>query len=644
MIIRFIFITSNNKNKNPYLVFSNSNNYYNCSSMQNKTPVALFIFSNDLDKYLPNIETERKLIEEALEHYDDSNRLKVITRTSVSIQELFRLFNRYSGRIVLFHFAGHADGKGLQFNQNIVNTENGKAEGIAELLKREVNNGILKFVFLNGCSTAAQVQQLKTIGVPNVIATHYPINDHQAVGFSNAFYRAWAKSDSLETAFETPLMTIQTAFETALAYLKTYYTVQITDDTRGFVFNIEEIETTVLWELFTSDGELTLDFEAAQESKAFNEYLTFRLIHAMKKHLPIQDFLADNGNDWEIEIQSQQKARKVIEDQFPWVISWELRRLFAIGSESFSQEKIDNYINHSLRTYRLILQLVNYTLITQLWDKKGIVLESSTITTFFKQKQTLPTAKHLALFHELRAVYIEQQVDFPFEELSAEQFQPKQEIFHRACEKLQALETIYHKSLQQEQHCFNIEKQLTTILEIFIFLTDFQLVSMRKIEYQRLRDRQDEPYYIKDFNVLGKRQPQQNKKQEHQRMVQYDKNPTDAYAIFLYNEKKRFNLFPFILDYNALINEPLNSKIYFYECREEKHGLRYFFIGGENEDILTYSGVNQKQGKNPILDNDNEEKLKVDIALEQFMAAYNALLNVEENFTPYQETTKAFIF
>ena len=55
-----------------------------------KPPVALILFSNDMDRFLPNIETERKIIEEALEHYDDTNRLKVITRTSISIDELFR--------------------------------------------------------------------------------------------------------------------------------------------------------------------------------------------------------------------------------------------------------------------------------------------------------------------------------------------------------------------------------------------------------------------------------------------------------------------------------------------------------------------------------------------------------------------------
>jgi hypothetical protein len=613
--------------------------------MPTKPPIALIIFSNDLDKYLPDIETERKVIEEALEYYDDTNRLKVITRSSVSIDEMFRLFNRYRGRIALFHFAGHAEENGLQFNRNIVDTETGKAEGIADLIGKEVKDGILKFVFLNGCSTAAQMKRLKAVGVSAIIATHYPIGDTKAVRFAETFYRTWAKSDDLQTAFENPLTTIQTAFETALAYLKTRYTVDVKEEIRGFLLEFVESETEITWELFTENPDLTLQFDIAAESKTFNEYLTWNLVNSMKEQEVIQTFLEDNSEDWDVNIQSQKVARRKIEEQFPWVISWELRRLFSIGSASLSQEKIDDYINHCLRTYRLTLQLVNFTLITQLWDNKQAIdaNESNLLRTFFNQKQPFTTAKHFQLFNELRNVYIKHQIDFPFEELSAKNFQPKQAIFNRACEKLQILEeTVYNRSLQEVQHCFHAEKQLTTILETFIFIADFQLVSMRKIEYQRLRDNQDEPNYIKDFSILGKRQPKQQG--EHQRLVQYDKIPTDAYAVFLHKKGASFNLFPFVLDYNALVNEPLSAKIYFYECREAKHGLKYFFIDGENEDILNYSGINQKVAISSILDNEGENQLKIDIALEQFIAAYNTLLGKTETFTPYRKTTEAFNF
>jgi len=273
-----------------------------------KPPVALILFSNDLDNYLPNIETERKIIEEALEHYDDSNRLKVITRTSISIDELFRLFNRYSGRIVLLHFAGHADGQGLQFNQTIANTITGKAEGIAKLIKREVENGILKFVFLNGCSTLEQVKGLKDVGVSSIIATNYPINDSEAIQFAKQFYRTWAKSDDTVTAFDEPLTTIQQAFNTAIAYLKTLYTVRITDKTRGFVFNIVEFDTKLAWELFTEKPNLTLKFDIvepnSQKKMTKEEILKLIRTNLPKALASIDEILGDENatfNDYKRE-------------------------------------------------------------------------------------------------------------------------------------------------------------------------------------------------------------------------------------------------------------------------------------------------------------------------------------------------------
>ena len=456
--------------------------------MQNKTPVALIVFSNDLDNYLSNIETERKLIEEALEHYDDTNRLKVITRSSVSLEELFRLFNRYSGRIVLFHFSGHADGQGLQFNRQITQTETGKAAGMAALLGREAK-AKLKFVFLNGCSTAAQVQQLKALGIPNIIATHYPISDFKAVRFSNRFYRSWAKSDALTTAFEAPFMTLRQAFDDALAYLEMRYTVRQTT-ARGFTFEIEEMEEDEPWELFATQPEQTLLYPIGQDSKTFNEHITWHLIQALKTHESIQTFLQDHQADWDINIQSQNEGKRRIEAQFPWVISWELRRLFAIPKERDKTlpQKIEEYIEHCLRTYRLTLQLVNYTLISHLWDKKKNVANNEVLQAFFNNRQVLTTAKHFTLFQELRKLYNQQSIDFPFAALADDKFLPKQELFNRACNKLQILEeTIFNKNLQELKHCFHAEKQLTTILETLIFIADYQLVSMRKVEYQRLR-------------------------------------------------------------------------------------------------------------------------------------------------------------
>ena len=249
--------------------------------MPKTPPVALILFSNDLDNFLPSVERERKLIEEALEGYNDTNRLKVIARSSVSIDEIFRLFNRYQGRISIFHFAGHAFGEGLQLNKDFSGTELGKAGGLADLFRREVVDGILQLVFLNGCSTQPQLEGLKAAGVPSVICTRCPIEDGKALNLAKQFYRSLAGADQAQP-FDQP-STIDQSFERAMAYLKTASQVKVEKIQRGILLSFDSSSgdfdlNEEPWTLYSTNGEWTLSSEVADENKVFNEFLTRHLI------------------------------------------------------------------------------------------------------------------------------------------------------------------------------------------------------------------------------------------------------------------------------------------------------------------------------------------------------------------------------
>jgi|GEM_PF-3630004 hypothetical protein len=220
--------------------------------MSKKQPIALFVFSNDLDRYLSKIETERKAIESALEQYHDTNRLKVILRSSVSIMELMRLFQRYHGQIVLFHFSGHAGGEGLQLNQTTTDNEVGYAQGIAGLIKKEVEEGQLEFVFLNGCSTKPQVEALKNAGVKSIIATNFPINDNKAAQFSGFLYKTLANK-AIDNPLDSESINIKQAFEAAENYLQTTNQApNISKTDRGFVFETNSNSNQEPWELFSA--------------------------------------------------------------------------------------------------------------------------------------------------------------------------------------------------------------------------------------------------------------------------------------------------------------------------------------------------------------------------------------------------------
>lgn len=214
-------------------------------------PVALIITSNDLDNQLHQIDAERKHIEDALRHYHNNFQLLVISSPYTSIDHLFKLLNEHSGNIVLLHFAGHFGG-GLQLNDNQLKTETANNKGIANVLGKEAQDGILKFVFLNGCSTKSLVDALRAENVPSIIGTNYPVADGKATTFANAFYRKLANADA-ENPFAKQPTAISDAFEFALSRLESKNTIRTYETKRGFAFDIKEVETEELWELDTTN-------------------------------------------------------------------------------------------------------------------------------------------------------------------------------------------------------------------------------------------------------------------------------------------------------------------------------------------------------------------------------------------------------
>lgn len=607
--------------------------------MPQKPPIALIVFSNDLDDYLSNIETERKIIEEALEHYDDTNRLKVITRSSVSIDELFRLFNKYSGRIALFHFAGHAGGNGLQFSESVENIEIGNAKGIAGLIQREVTDGILKFVFLNGCSTAGQVEGLKAVGVPSIIATHYPIQDNKAIQLAKVFYRTWAKSDDLSTAFDSPLANIQTAFKNAVAYVKTKFSIPTETQTRGFVLNPTEMKTDIAWELFTTNPEQTLNVDIAQESKTFNEFLVRRLTEKLEPYSkPAARFLPianKKALDWETQLNISNQAKKIIVFSLVGVLGIQLQKLFAIGNENTVIElKQRKYVEHSLFAAKRTLKLVNFTLLSKLWDYRaspndlGFTLteaQQDSIKHFFEDDFEMDILAHFNFLKNLHQVYKDNNLEFPisgFEQV--EKALEKDSTFANACEKLQVINQAFDKSQTGLSDCFKAEKQLVIILETFLFFSAYKIVSIRQIAYDEMRNQA--PRYIHTYTEIGI-DAKQNINGEK---ILADNKPITTDAILLHQKDYQIsiNLFPFIIDLHTLTFET-KANICFYDSKDFNDGsLNYRFLQDNKIKNITFSDTMNKEAivADVVGDKQQFTASKLDLVYTQFYEAKQAIL------------------
>jgi hypothetical protein len=201
--------------------------------------------------------------------------------------------------------------------------------------------------------------------------------------------------------------------------------------------------------------------------------------------------------------------------------------------------------------------------------------------------------------------------------------------FNKACAELEGLETIdIGKETYGLGHCHTAEISLTTVLKGFSFLSNYKLITLRKIEYEETRN--SDATYIKDLNILEKKEA---KSMQH--ILKYDNAPALTYSVYFINEKKAVNLFPFLLDYNALTNEA-DFQIYFYEYWNSESGLRFFCIKSEDDEDIDYLATEKKAVE--IEDEDQKTKLQAkirkDMVVKQFEEAMNTLLGTNTNIQP----------
>lgn len=170
---------------------------------QDQLPVLFFGFANDKrehGEYLRSLTYERNQIEEALREID-GKLCQLAIHTDLSIKKLFEVFTdkRYRGRVVLFHFGGHANDFQLLLESEKGDRETARGDVLTKFLARQPG---LQMVFLNGCSTQRHVQELIDQGVPAVIGTSSIIPDDGAAELASSFYSSLREGNSLENSWQ----------------------------------------------------------------------------------------------------------------------------------------------------------------------------------------------------------------------------------------------------------------------------------------------------------------------------------------------------------------------------------------------------------------------------------------------------------
>lgn len=181
------------------------------SGTESARPVIFLAFANDRvehRRYLRQLPREARDLRQALEAEGVRQLCDLVVRENVTAGEMLAVFRdqRYRGRIAVLHYGGHAGSFQLLLEGEAGSPEAADGTGLAAFLGRQQS---LQLVFLNGCSTEAQVQDLLEAGIPSVIATSQAIDDTVATDFAGSFYRDLAGGDTIQTAFDKARAAVQ---------------------------------------------------------------------------------------------------------------------------------------------------------------------------------------------------------------------------------------------------------------------------------------------------------------------------------------------------------------------------------------------------------------------------------------------------
>ncbi len=377
--------------------------------------------------------------------------------------------------------------------------------------------------------------------------------------------------------------------------------------------------------------------------KLFNEVVAKQLIVAIEPYsTPARIFLGRIAQtpDWESVQRISDKAKEIIAYSFVGVIGIQLSKLMAIGKEDFSEAKQRKYIEKCLDIVKISLDLVCFALISQLWDAQKLrprplsAVQKEVITHRFDGVFESSVGEQFRLLRVLYEIFskAENGLTLPFPELEgAAEWLQENSNFHQTCQSLQGIQEKLDKSQYDLLDCYEAETQLVAFLKYFPFLANYRMASIKQIGYRQIRNA--EPHYLHRYAALGI----DSKAHVDAEKMNYTTQTIHTDAVLLYRGEhysESVNLFPFVIDYNALIFEH-GSKICFYRSQEIiDNSLEYVYLDDNNILNLESKGILKPDTdlNELMMDNEDRKTLNLDSVVEQFWEARRCLLGDELNF------------
>ncbi|MCB0845462.1 MAG: CHAT domain-containing protein [Bacteroidetes bacterium] len=530
-------------------------------------PVIFLAFANDQDDHLEMLKKEGRDIYQALQDLHDQQFLEIYREESADIEDIFATFNRFNNRVAIFHYGGHANGTLLRLEGKDAN-----AKGLARLFGEQEQ---LQLVFLNGCSTGPQVEQLLQEGIKAIIATSVPVNDSIATEFSVKVYQSLAGGSTLQQAFNQGIAFVETKFGDA-HNLAIYRSLAW----QGGEKNIEEIP----WGLYVNpahEGVLNWklpDYKKVSLPSGFgdsiktqykvNEYIVSVLEAMAAYNKALYREMEDEFGD----PRDPREFPELIIKNFPWPIGSQLRILVA-NSDMMNQPGMPRLLQ-LLYTYVITSQFLCYILLAQLWDTKikgKIALDAEFQETFrsilpmdadgFDFMQIIDLVRSLFKAHQVKPFIEEFEVLFS-------SLEKKDEVYESYVFLEDVRQRYNHEQITPDevnQLCNEAEFCLTAFLKKIAFLARYRLITIKDI--QIFKPKHKEALFRVQMGILNAFDKEFLREKAREQEIY-----TDSHSVLLVKNLREMdeylNLSPFIIDKNAFSGKPIPN-IYMYQCQRD---------------------------------------------------------------------------
>lgn len=317
-------------------------------------------------------------------------------------------------------------------------------------------------------------------------------------------------------------------------------------------------------------------FNAEIGKKTFNMHLCRKLTEAIKGYSPDAKEFLDNIKeadkaDWESQSRYTRKANGYIISGYVGVLGILLQKLISSGKDAFASNSAKDYLEVCIATTTRSLQLLCFSFISKLWDHKKnnkcdlTSDQANHLDNFFNTDIEMNIEDYVELLRTMVSIFDSQKIEYPFTEFNKDHLNSDSN-FLKSCKSLEEITSKLDNGQFTMSTAFEAENELTEFLSSLNFLAGYKMVSVKDISYEAVRNKNAQ--YLHSYTFLGV----DNDNTLYSSKFKYDTQPISSDAVLIYKNKYRegLNLFPFIIDINALTNE-MEARICFYSYFEENH-------------------------------------------------------------------------